>query len=472
MRLNWFSPLPPAPTDIAHFTVRVLSALRAHAEVTLWTDQAEWDSTLADYAEVRRYRVAQMPWAELNRGDMNVYNIGNNPNYHGAIWEVSQRQPGVVILHDYCLQELFYSLYLGPWQDLEAYLTQMEFYYGARGRADGAACYANKMRTMADLTERYPLTQLALEHALGALVHTQAAYASLSNAHTMPLAYAPLPFVAQCNERPADTIALPPRPSAPPYRLIVFGYLGRNRRLAAVLEALAQLPAREQFRLHIFGQITDEQELRRAIRARDLARLVTVHGFVPEAGLERALAGAHLALNLRYPTMGEASGSQLRIWSHALPSLVTPVGWYATLPPDTVAFVRPEQEVADLSAHLTAFLADPAHFAVMGRKGRARYEQEHTPEQYAQALVSLLTEAQVYRPRAVWQETLARAAAQTAAWLDPTAAEAAQLQLAARKNQLLFGRSRVILSPLVSRQRALLRRAKRFVKRRLLRRLD
>src|SRR5439155_4075393 len=56
MKLNWFSPLPPAKTDIAHYTARILPALRAHAEVTLWTDQKDWDESLNLNAKVRRYR--------------------------------------------------------------------------------------------------------------------------------------------------------------------------------------------------------------------------------------------------------------------------------------------------------------------------------------------------------------------------------------------------------------------------------
>jgi len=44
MKLNWFSPLAPARSEIAHYTARTVAALRGHAEVTLWTDQAKWDS--------------------------------------------------------------------------------------------------------------------------------------------------------------------------------------------------------------------------------------------------------------------------------------------------------------------------------------------------------------------------------------------------------------------------------------------
>jgi hypothetical protein len=68
--------------------------------------------------------------------------------------------------------------------------------------------------------------------------------------------------------------------------------------------------------------------------------------------------------------MGESSISQLQIWEHGLPSLVTAVGYYATLPEETVAFVRPSHELEDIQAHLRRFLADPAAFSRMGLAGR------------------------------------------------------------------------------------------------------
>jgi hypothetical protein len=98
MRLHWFSPLPPAKTEIAAYTIRLLSALQKRAEVMLWTDQAEWDAHIAHYAIVRRYQPEHLPWTELNRGDMSVYHIGNNHRFHEAIWQVSRSHPGVVVL--------------------------------------------------------------------------------------------------------------------------------------------------------------------------------------------------------------------------------------------------------------------------------------------------------------------------------------------------------------------------------------
>jgi glycosyltransferase involved in cell wall biosynthesis len=143
---------------------------------------------------------------------------------------------------------------------------------------------------------------------------------------------------------------------------------------------------------------------------------VTLHGFVPDNVLERALSEAHLAINLRYPTMGEGSISQLRIWEHALPSLVSDVGWYATLPPETVAFVRPGHEVADLRRHLQEFLRDPTAFRRRGEQGRRYLVEHHSPEQYAATLLALCAEGLVHRRRSLGYYLAERAGRELSLW--------------------------------------------------------
>jgi glycosyltransferase involved in cell wall biosynthesis len=216
----------------------------------------------------------------------------------------------------------------------------------------------------------------------------------------------------------------------PPYRLVVFGHIGPNRRMDALLLALAEFPERDRFHLDIYGQLWDMERVRDQLRALALKGLVTLHGFVPERELNAALAVAHLVINLRYPTMGEASVAQLQVWDHALPSLVTRVGWYARLPEDAVAFVRPEHEIADIQAHLGAFLANPARFARMGEIGRRILVQYHTPEAYAQAILAFAADAQRFHQRAVAFNLAERAGAEMGAWMSPTAPEEALRKVA------------------------------------------
>ncbi len=394
MKLNWFSPLPPARSDIAHYTTRILPALSKHVELVIWTDQTKWDAELRQHATIQHYNDSNVSWPELNRSDATVYNIGNNHLFHSSIWEVSRRHAGITILHDFRLHHFFDSYYRRS-RGAE-YLDQMESYYGAKGRAAALKSITSNTPNIDLLAQRYPLTPLALENSLAVLVHTEEAFRELSHANRWLLARAELPFAASprvnCqrhHQRSASADA--------PYRLIVFGYLSRNRRLDVLFEALAQLPERELFHLDLYGEIWDERAVRKEIRARSLRKLVTIHGFVPETELDRALENADVAINLRYPSVGEASGSQLRIWAHALPSIVSKTGWYATLPDRAVLHVRPEHETDDIQMHLRAFLAEPIRFAEMGQYGYQILAEHHTPDAYAQTLIELAAEARKFR---------------------------------------------------------------------------
>jgi len=393
MKINWFCPLPPARTSVADdYLVGILPSLSKHAELTLWTDQDNWDRSLEKLAAIRHFDPNRISWVDLQQADVIFYNIGNNYVFHASIWQVSRRHPGIVVLHDLCLHNFFDSLYRGQWRDVSGYLAHMKQYYGEQGLRD-AKEFVSSSVNIDFMTERYPLTPLALENCLAVVVHTHEALAQVEAMRQWPVAYASLPRT------------LPPprndelRPAAPPYRLIMFGYMGRNRRLDAVLEALGTLPERESFQLDILGEIADGRRLRKRIAKLGLGHLVHVHGYTPESELNKVLQTSHLAINLRYPTMGEASGSQLRIWYHALPSLVTEVGWYSSLSRDTVAHVRPEHEVADIQSHLQAFLKTPEAFVSMGQRGLRTLHEEHEPERYVSTIMDFAANAREFRVR-------------------------------------------------------------------------
>ena len=410
MRLNWFAPLPPAKSGIADYTRQLLPTLTAAAEVVLWTDQEHWDPTLEAFAEVHPYRLQEMPWAEVNRATMSIFHIGNNHRFHGPIWQVSQRHAGLMVLHDVALQQFFAGLFREHWHDRMGYLDLMERSYGTTGRQDAEDFWAGRL-TIEYMAEQYRLTRYAMEHALGALVHSQRSFDELRPESPCPLGYAPLPYpIVPSGSRRGGGRGTP-HASGPPYRLIVFGHIGENRRLTSILRALAAFPERQCFHLDVYGELWDHARLRREFENLGLQGVVTLHGFVGNDDLEAALASAHLAINLRFPTMGEASVSQLQIWDHALPSLVTKVGWYASLPPEIVAFVRPEHEIMDLQAHFRGFLSEPGHYAHMGEEGRRYAQTHHTPGAYVQAMLEAVRDAEAFRPSRrsmTWPEKLAR----------------------------------------------------------------
>ncbi len=389
MKINYFSPLPPAKSGISEVAALIIPALSQYAEVTAWTDQEEWDKDLENYAKIRQYQSNEIDWSELNKTDLNLYHIGNNIDYHRHILVLSQQSPGMVVLHDITLSHLFRGFY-----------SEQE----SNGRA---------RVSINSVVDDFATTEWAIDNAASVIVHSRGALTELAQPQRWLVGYQPLPYDVN-PPLPTD-----PAPLAPPYRLIIFGHIGSNRRVESVLQALEELPDKALFHLDIYGSVYNDKELRQQIEQRKLKSIVTVHGFAIDEILDRALSNAHLAINLRYPTMGEASLSQLRIWRHALPSMVTQVGWYEEQSEDAVLFVRQEHEIEDIKRHLQRLVDDPESLVAMGKCGRKILEENHSPEAYAKALIELAKEFPIGYQALTAQYLVRRVGREIAPWQIP-----------------------------------------------------
>lgn len=383
MKINWFSPLPPAKTDIGNYTARILPELSQRADITLWTEQESWSAELANYATIRQYEGADPDWQVLNRNDATFYQIGNNPNFHGNIWKISLRHAGIVVLHDLKLQHLFAGLFRDQWRDEVTYLARIRQFHGREGEKLARQFLGGQIG-LDELANHCPLTGLAMANAQGMVLHSQHAVAQIGRQERRPFLQLPLPYAARRFGRRS-----PKQSTKEVYQLIVFGHLGDNRRLKQILTALASFPLKHHFHLDVYGEVALEGQIRAQIKELALTTLVSLHGYVSDEALDSALASADLALNLRYPSMGETSGSQLRIWSQALPALVSRTGWYNELPEQIVGFVRSPgaEELLDLHCHWYELLADPDRYRKMGQRGYEYLLAEHTIENYVEQLV-------------------------------------------------------------------------------------
>lgn len=255
-------------------------------------------------------------------------------------------------------------------------------WHGEAGLAAARDVFEGR-RTRGDLTEEIPGFELALTQAVSVLTHTPVARDAVVAADTVPTYLLDLPF--RPSPQPPEVI----RSGIGPLRLVQFGYTGPNRRLQKVLEALSPLRGEIEFQLDVMGNLWDLPYIRQRIQELGLTHHVHLHGFVDEAELDARLAAAHLVFNLRYPSMGEASGSQMRIWNAGAASVVTDLGWYADLPEDTVFRIEQDNEIPALQSLIRRLAADPALGRSVGTAGRAQLEARHTPARYAAAVAKI-----------------------------------------------------------------------------------
>ncbi|MEP0454289.1 MAG: hypothetical protein ABJD57_15585, partial [Roseibium sp.] len=198
--IHWVSPLPPAETDIAHYTARILPALSAKAEVILWTDAEEWELGLEKFCKVRHFdpdTVLPRDFTKARSGsgsEVIFVNIGNSWVYHAGLLRLVQRIPSIVVLHDLAIQELMIEAVEYDEWDAPSYLAGMNKWYGEDGLNAAQACltYADKG---ARISRKMPGFELVLEKALAVLTHTELAREAIQN--SMPhlsCKLLPLPF--------------------------------------------------------------------------------------------------------------------------------------------------------------------------------------------------------------------------------------------------------------------------------------
>lgn len=375
-KLAWVSPLPPARTDIAAYSVRLFGR-GEHPGITLIHTG---EGPLPVVGQCRVEPLSALPELMAREGHLPIYHIGNNADFHGPIVEAAQRYPGLVMAHDFQLQDLFLGLYRRRTDWFDAYHLAMQTHYGDSG-SEAALAVGTGFSRHEEVSQHYPLIEEACINALGVVTHNALLTDEIATRTGLPTAALPLPY-------PADQALVEDlRPySGGPFHLLIFGYIGTNRGLREVFAAMARNPL---IHLDIAGSVGDEVGVEALMREYAVADRVTQKGFLSDIELDQAIARAHLVVNLRNPTMGEASGSQLRIWSVGAPSVVSNHGWYANLPEEAVFKLDPGSATSGLLALVEQIIATPESALATGRAGRKVLERDHDPSAYLRALHDL-----------------------------------------------------------------------------------
>ncbi|NBC97057.1 MAG: glycosyltransferase family 1 protein, partial [Deinococcus-Thermus bacterium] len=231
-RVHWASPLPPAQTDIAHYTARILPELAEETDLTLWTVQETWDPALERHAPVRRIDPFAATPADFagdrtsTAPDALFVHLGNDWSFHAGLLMLARRIPAIPVVHDLALQELLHGAVHHGFMHRAAYAAGMTRWYGAEMAERGLRMIDDQLEPNAVATVA-PGFEIAMESAIGALVHSRPAFETVAARRAVPVHRLELPYRAG---PPLDRAA----PTGP-LRLLQFGFLGINRRVLEVI---------------------------------------------------------------------------------------------------------------------------------------------------------------------------------------------------------------------------------------------
>ncbi len=151
----------------------------------------------------------------------------------------------------------------------------------------------------------------------------------------------------------------------------IFGFLKPYKRIAESLRAFRRLVrVQPSAKMILVGEPHPELQLESLIRSLDLGLHVRVLGFRPIEEFVGYLAACDIVLNLRYPTVGENSGTLMRALGLGKAVVVSDVGSFSELP-ETICLKAPVDATEEdhLFEYLNLLVSRPEDAQGAGRAG-------------------------------------------------------------------------------------------------------
>jgi glycosyltransferase involved in cell wall biosynthesis len=390
--LLYASPFPPLESGIADHSAALVRGLAEYFDVTLYTDDYDIsDVELRTHFRVRRHGVDQIQWDAY---DHRLYHIGNNPWYHGNIYQTCLQHPDTVVLHETVL----YFLVVGVYQNRAEFYRQLFEIGGPEAIATvKSALKEGKVPLQCSRPEDAPLNRELLCSGNRFIVHSAYARDIIeSTAYGTPVRT--IPLARERLAKPLDfdrskfleSVELPPKATI----ITSLGFVAPTKMNDAVCRAVCRYNESHVEKLYYVMAGAGE------FVAQYLNEYIRVTGYLSQHEFEAYLHATDLVLNLRYPTMGETSLALLDAMWAEKPCIVSDLGWFAELPDDVVLKLdvrRPELMHEQVYEALCLFTLNRQAFRQAGIAARAYVEREHSVENAAKTVFNILRRDRDFR---------------------------------------------------------------------------
>ena len=309
MRVAFFSPLPPARSGIADYSEALIEQLRPLVDLEIF-------SSANQTFDPARFDVA-------------LYHVGNNA-FHDFVYETALRHPGVVVMHEPNLHHLIADITIrrGDW---DAYVRECEFEGGQAARE-----FAERVRRLevGPDYEGLPMIKRVLESSRAVIAHSHFVEQAVRAAgFTGPIGVIPHGAWIPETDRHAWRYKLGIDEMTP--LIGIFGFLKPYKRIPESLRAFRRVVRlAPSTKMILVGEPHPEFPIEPAIRSMGLSGNARVMGFTPIEDFVGYLGACDIVLNLRWPTVGESSGTLLRSMGLGKAVLVSEVGSFQELPED------------------------------------------------------------------------------------------------------------------------------------------
>jgi len=338
MSLVYFhSPLPPAESGIADYAYETLTRLKNHFDIVIVDDgdcRVSADSLLLPTMPVAVWRDLR---TRSSRG-IDIYHLGNN-RFHTSILQRALNHPGLCAIHDASLSGLLLSSpALWP-----AFRRFAEYDLGVHADRFIKARECFEIFGWQDFLLRN--LGLVTDSSLGVIVHSRYVEELIRRRHRPRHLFRLHHHLAEeFRTREGAIIANPLivdflRENAGRVKVATFGFLTPPKRIDWLADATRRaLAAGADIALILGGREHPDTKIPEVIRDLPQERVI-VTGYLSEADMRGLMCASDLHIALRFPSVGETSGTLTRALGLGVPSVVLDHEAFAEFSPDHVVKV-------------------------------------------------------------------------------------------------------------------------------------
>jgi len=301
-----------------------------------------------------------------------VYQIGNN-GFHDFVYEAALKWPGTVVLHESNLHHLICDLTIRR-NNWDAYMREVEL----NGTAADIA-YSLRVRALevGPDYEGIPMLRRLMASAKRVIVHSHVVENDVRTAgFTGPIAVIPHGAWLPDSDRMKMRHKLGLDEATP--LIGIFGFLKPYKRIAEALRAFRRLvKLQPDAKMILCGEAHPEFKIPPIVHALGIEANVRMLGFVTQEEFMEYMDACDIVLNLRFPTVGESSGSLMRALGLGKAVLVSNVGSFAELPDDICMKASVDASEEDtIFEYLNVLVSRPSIRLELGRRARSWVERE------------------------------------------------------------------------------------------------
>lgn len=404
-RLAFISPVPPERSGISFYSSDLLPALANYYDIDVITDQAEVHLP----QETSGISIRSVAWFKEHASvyERIVYQFGNSP-FHSHMFELLDRHPGVVVLHDFFMSGvLAYEETIGSKQAVWSEALYHSHGYRALKARFEPDTGVERARQL------FPANLEVLQHAKSLVFHSAHAAqmmtqwygtASLKCHDIIPLVRKPKALGNRFQARRELHL------QDDDFVICSFGFLDATKLNHRLLDAwlLSTLAKDSRCILVFVGENHGGaygKQLLAAIDRNGLNSRIRITGWVNHSEFDRYLSVADVAVQLRCMSRGETSAAVLDCLGYGLPTIANANGSMADLPDDTVLMLPDEFTDQELVGALERLHADAVTRTTLAGKAREFVLDQHSPAKcatlYAQAIEKSYKREPVDVPRLI-----------------------------------------------------------------------